>query len=120
MKKYAFKYGNPIKLISLCLLIIFSASACTTSGFLGIGDPVTTTSYVESTIAESDTRISDLEVTIQELNETIESMETDIELMESDINAVSNIKADLDEMPIEMLRQLVQALQSYLEMLEKE
>ena len=114
MKKYYVESRRPLKVISFCLLIVvFSVSACTTSGVLGIGDPLATSSYVDGTAAESNKRIADLEEEIQQLYD-------DISNMKSDIDAVSDIKADLDEMPMEMLRQLVLALQSYLEMLENE
>ena len=115
MKKSYVKFRVLLRVISFCLLlfVIFSVSACATSGILGFGDPLATSSYVDSTVAESDKRIADLEEEIQQLH-------NDISVMKSDIDAVSNIKADLDEMPIEMLRQLVLALQSYLEMLENE
>ncbi len=114
MKRYYVKYGVHRRIISFCLLfVVFSLSGCATNGILGIRDPLTTSSYVDSKTTESDRRIADLEEEIQQLYD-------DISIMKSDIDAVSNIKADLDEMPIEMLRQLVLALQSYLEMLENE
>ena len=115
MKKYYMKSRVLLRVISICLLlfIVFSLSACATSGILGFGDPLATSSYVDSAAAESYKRIADLEEEIQQLYD-------DISVMKSDIEAVSNIKADLDEMPREMLRQLVLALQSYLEMLENE
>ena len=115
MNKYYVKFRNPLRVISFYLLTfaVFSVFSCTTSGVLGIGDPLATSSYVDNTAAESEKHIADLEEEIQKLYD-------DISVLKSDIDAVSNIKADLDEMPREMLRQLVEALQSYLEMLENE
>ncbi len=115
MNKNNIKSGVNLRVISFCLLlvIVFSLSGCATNGILGIRDPLATSSYVDSKITESDRRIVELEEEIQQLLD-------EISLMKSDIELVSNIKADLDEMPMEMLRQLVLALQSYLEMLENE
>ena len=115
MQKSNLKSGNTQKIIkfSVLLLIIIFISACTTSSFLGIGDPLTTSSYVDNASEESALRISNAEEEILRIAEEIAEMK-------SDLDAVSNIKADLDEMPREMLRQLVAALQSYLEMLENE
>ena len=109
------KNGFCLSQISFALLItvIFTFSSCATSGFLGFGDPLATSSYVDSATLESTERITKTEAEMSRIEDEIEDMKIDLK-------AVSNIKADLDEMPIEMLRQLVQALQSYLEMLEKE
>ena len=105
--------GIKLKIISFCLIIVlgFSMTGCATNGFLGIRDPLATSSYVDTRVDDSDKQIADLEAEIKQLN-------NDISIMKSDIDAVSNIKADLDEMPMVMLRQLVLALQSYLKMLE--
>lgn len=115
MKKYYVISGVYLRVISFCLLlfVVFAATACTTSSFLGFGDPLTTSSYVDSATADSAARISETE-------EEILRLAGELDEMKSDIDAVSNIKADLDEMPREMLRQLVLALQSYLELLENE
>ncbi len=115
MKKYYIRFRDLLKIISFFLLIfvVFSVLSCTTSGVLGIGDPLATSSYVDNSAAEYEKHIADLEAELQQLYD-------DISILRSDIDAVSNIKADLDEMPREMLRQLVEALQSYLEMLENE
>ena len=104
-----------LKLISLGILlsVVFTFTGCATSGFLGFGDPLATSSYVDSATLESSERITEAEAELSRIEDEIADMKVDLK-------AVSNIKADLDEMPIEMLRQLVQALQSYLEMLEKE
>ena len=115
MKKNNTISGFYLKISSFCLLlfVVFTVSGCATNGFLGFGDPLTTSSYVDNTAAESAKRILETEEEILRITGVIAEMQ-------SELDAVSNIKSDLDEMPREMLRQLVQALQSYLEMLENE
>jgi len=104
---------NAVYRICLMLLAVMVVTACATNGFAGIGDPLTTSSYVDGASAESAARIAETEKEIKQISSEIEDMQ-------SDMDTFRNIKTDLDEMPKEMLRQLVEALQSYLEMLEKE
>ena len=67
MKRYYVKYGVHRRIIGFCLLfVVFSLSGCATNGILGIRDPLTTSSYVDSKITESDKRLADLVVEIQQ------------------------------------------------------
>lgn len=119
MNKFHINGRLNLRIFSFCLLSLFiiSLSSCATNGILGFSDPLATSSYVDNATAtaaaESEKRIDDLEDEIKKLYD-------DIALLETDLKAVSNIKADLDELPREMLRELVSALQSYLDMLENE
>jgi len=99
--------------VSLTVLFIISATSCATSGVLGFGDPLATASYVDSGDADSAERISSQE-------EEIEALKAEIAALKKEVERISSIKTDIDEMPKEMLRQLVEALESYLESLEKE
>ena len=99
--------------VSVVVLLIISATSCATSGVLGFGDPLATASYVDSADADSAERISSSE-------EEIEALKAEIAVLEEELERVSNIKTDIDEMPKEMLRQLVEALESYLETFEEE
>jgi len=95
------------------IFFIFGATSCATSGILGFGDPLATASYVDSAAADTSERITAAEEEMQQITADIATLKTDVE-------KISNIKTDLDEMPKEMIRQLVEALQSYLEMLDAE
>lgn len=99
--------------VSLVVLFLISATSCATNGVLGFGDPLATASYVDSADADAAERISSSE-------EEIEALKAEIAVLKKELERVSNIKTDIDEMPKEMLRQLVEALESYLESLEEE
>jgi septal ring factor EnvC (AmiA/AmiB activator) len=99
--------------IILSLLLVISVTSCATSGVLGFGDPLATASYVDSADEKTTERISSTEGEIAELKAEITALQDELE-------RVSNIKTDIDEMPRQMLRQLVEALESYLEAYEKE
>jgi len=101
--------------ISFVFLIffLFGATSCATSGFMGFGDPLATASYVDDSAADTSRRISETE-------EEMEQLAADIAALEADMERLNSIKSDIDEMPKEMIRQLVEALQSYLEMIEEE
>lgn len=103
------------KLIGVSVVVLFMilATSCATSGVLGFGDPLATASYVDRADADSAERISSTE-------EEIEALKAEIAALEKELERVSNIKTDIDEMPKVMLRQLVEALESYLETLEEE
>ncbi|MDA3937801.1 MAG: hypothetical protein PF693_00630 [Spirochaetia bacterium] len=101
------------RLIFVVLLGIVLISSCATSGVLGFGDPLTTSSYVDNADEESGERISSNENQLKQMTQNLSELQADVE-------SFKNIQSDLDEMPKEMLRQLVKALQSYLDMLEKE
>ena len=88
-------------------------SSCATSGVLGFGDPLTTSSYVDSANEISGERITNNE-------EELKKISMNLSELQADVDSFKDIQTDLDEMPKEMLRQLVEALQSYLDMLEKE
>ena len=110
------EWGRPrFKLIGLVLAVVFiiSISSCATSGVLGFGDPLATASYVDEADADTAERIASTE-------QEIEALKAEIAALEKELERVSNIKTDIDEMPKEMLRQLVEALESYLESLEEE
>lgn len=113
MKKTSEWGRRLIKLVGpgVLVLLILSASSCATSGILGFGDPLATASYVDRADADSAERISSSE-------EDIEALKAEIATLEKELERVINIKTDIDEMPKEMLRQLVEALESYLESLE--
>ncbi|MDY7030105.1 MAG: hypothetical protein SVR04_17595 [Spirochaetota bacterium] len=95
----------------LAVLFVISTASCATSGVLGFGDPLATASYVDQADAETTERISSTE-------EEIEELKAEIAALKKELERVSNIKTDIDEMPREMLRQLVEALESYLESYE--
>lgn len=114
-------------------------SGCATNGFMGFGDPLTTTSYVEGAMDETSQRITEtassteslavdveaMKVTVEELNTlkaeldevlaTIEQNRKDTEALQS---LTARVGERLEELPVEMLRQLVTALQSYLDAIE--
>src|SRR6056297_2206190 len=115
MKKIS-ERGSPLfKLIGVSAAVLFmiSATSCATSGVLGFGDPLATASYVDSGDSNASERISTSE-------EEIEALKAEIAVLQKELERVSNIKTDIDEMPKEMLRQLVEALESYLETFEEE
>lgn len=115
MKKMS-KRGRPLfKLIGVGVAVLFmiSATSCATSGVLGFGDPLATASYVDRADADTAERISSSE-------EEIEALKAEIAALEKELERVSNIKSDIDEMPKEMLRQLVEALESYLATFEED
>jgi len=102
-----------IRSIFLAFIITLLVSSCATSGVLGFGDPLTTSSYVDGANEISGERISNNEEELKKISMNLSELQADVE-------SFKNIQSDLDEMPKEMLRQLVEALQSYLDMLEKE
>ncbi|MCK5672708.1 MAG: hypothetical protein KAH95_04995 [Spirochaetales bacterium] len=112
MKKIS-KGFNKNKLFSAIILGTFFVTSCATSGVLGFGDPLTTSSYVDNADEQSGERISSNEEQLKQINQNLLELQTDVD-------SFKNIQSDLDEMPKEMLRQLVEALQSYLDMLENE
>jgi len=97
----------------MVIIGIILVSSCTTSGVLGIKDPLTTSSYVDNADEESGERISSNEEQLKQISQDLLDLQDELETFRS-------IQTDLDEMPKEMLRQLVEALQSYLDMLENE
>lgn len=107
------KSNKIIRTIFIASIITILVSSCATSGVLGFGDPLTTSSYVDSADEQSGDRISSNEEQLKEITQ-------DLLEIKDDVASFKNIQSDLDEMPKEMLRQLVEALQSYLDMLEKE
>lgn len=110
------KIKNGIKntlVISAFILGIIVISSCATSGVLGFGDPLTTSSYVDNANEISGIRISNNE-------EELKRISMNLSELQADVKSFKDIQTDLDEMPKEMLRQLVEALQSYLDMLEKQ
>lgn len=117
---------------------------CATSGFMGFGDPLTTASYVDNAINESldgpSKRITEAEMTTDQIADEIEAVKAKIEELNAlknsieevlvtieqnrkDTEALQSLAAGvgerMEEMPIEMLRQLVTALQSYLDSIER-
>ncbi|MBT3274716.1 MAG: hypothetical protein HN368_16275 [Spirochaetales bacterium] len=122
---------------TLVVLLIGAAAAissCATSGFMGFGDPLTTTSYVENAMSDSSTRIAqaeadnkalkaeiaelgNLKAELEDVLDVIEQNRKDTEALQS---LATSVNDRLEEMPVEMLRQLVTALQSYLEAVETE
>jgi HAMP domain-containing protein len=115
MKKISERGRFLFKLIGVSVVVLgmISISSCATSGVLGFGDPLATASYVDSGDADSAERISSAE-------EEIEALKAEIAALRKELERVSNIKTDIEEMPKEMLRQLVEALESYLETFEDE
>ncbi|MFW5727885.1 MAG: hypothetical protein ACOCW5_04810 [Spirochaetia bacterium] len=99
--------------VGIAVLFMVTVTSCATSGVLGFGDPLATASYVDSADADVSERISTSE-------EEIEALKAEIAALEKELERVSNIKTDIDEMPKEMLRQLVEALESYLETFDEE
>ncbi len=99
--------------LSLSVLLVMSVTSCATSGVLGFGDPLATASYVDKADASTTERISSTDAEIEELK-------AEIAALQEELDRISNIKTDIDEMPREMLRQLVEALESYLEAYEND
>ena len=115
--------------LTAAVMIFGLLTGCATSGFMGFGDPLTTTSYVENALTESTQQTaSELETVksqIKELNELKAELETVLDTIEQnkkDTEALRNLAESvgerLEEMPVEMLRQLVTALQTYLDDVE--
>jgi hypothetical protein len=142
------KFG-PVVWVVLLAASFAVFTGCATSGFMGFGDPLTTISYVDNAIiesinesiieptqriaeAESETdriaeEIDDVKANIEELNalrSSIEELLATIEQNKKDTEALQSLAAGvgkrMEQMPVEMLRQLVTALQSYLESVESE
>jgi len=111
------KNGEQIRLVSkfigfsLAVAFMITATSCATSGILGFGDPLATASYVDKADTDATERISSSE-------EEIEELKAEIAVLKAEVDRLSRIKTDIDEMPREMLRQLVEALESYLESYE--
>ncbi|MCK5343789.1 MAG: hypothetical protein KAR20_10310, partial [Candidatus Heimdallarchaeota archaeon] len=78
MKKYYVISRFYLRVIIFCLLlfVVFAVSGCATSGFLGFGDPLATSSYVDSTAAESDKRIAEMEEEIMQISNDISVMKS--------------------------------------------
>ncbi len=136
-----FKSTNVLTRVCLALIAVMAVSGCATNGFLGFGDPLTTSSYVDGALAESAVRIDATEQETERIAREFAVIKTDIEALNTLKNEIENLVATmernqketvalqklaarvgerLEEMPTEMLRQLVQALQTYLEMIESE
>ena len=133
MKSNSKPYPKKMLLISICLLllILFSTSGCATNGFMGFGDPLTTTSYVDNSAAaaseETSAEFARLRSEIEELNalkNEMQSFVAQLERNKEDTAALQSmairVSERLEEMPTEMLRQLVEALQTYLEAVENQ
>ncbi|MCK5153192.1 MAG: hypothetical protein KAQ93_02445 [Spirochaetales bacterium] len=136
MKKYLKWLMSTRNFIVVCfiLAVIFFVSACATSGFLGFGDPLATSSYVDTAIAEMEQETERISIEFDQMNaeikaftslrNEIENIIATMEKTQKDTAELQNL-ADrvgerLEEMPNEMLRQLVEALQTYLEMMENQ
>ncbi len=113
------RMGKKVRLLSkfigfsLVIAWMLTAASCATSGILGFGDPLATASYVDKADTDATERISSSE-------EEIEELKAEIAVLKAEVDRLSRIKTDIDEMPREMLRQLVEALESYLESYETE
>jgi len=111
------KNGEKIRLVSkfigfsIAITFMITATSCATSGVLGFGDPLATASYVDKADEDATVRITSSE-------EEIEELKAEIAVLKAEVDRLSRIKTDIDEMPREMLRQLVEALESYLESYE--
>ena len=115
------------------LVIVLAASGCATNGFMGFGDPMTTVSYVENVMAEKEAEsqkiageLADIQGEVAELSSLkneINNVLSEMEKTRKDTAALQNLADQvgdrLEEMPIQMLRQLVQAIETYLETVEK-
>jgi len=134
MEKENLSFNSISRIFSVCIavLLVSGLSGCATSGFLGFGDPLTTITYVDNAVAE--------------LEQKTEGVSADLALMRTEIEALTTLKNEIDDiiavmeknqedtaelqgladrvgerldgMPVEMLRQLVEALQIYLESAE--
>ena len=116
----------------IVLIIVLAISGCATNGFMGFGDPMTTVSYVENAMAEKDAEtqriageLTDIQGEVAELanlKNEINNVLSEMEKTRKDTAALQNLADQvgdrLEEMPIQMLRQLVQAIESYLETVE--
>ena len=117
----------------MVLIIVLAASSCATNGFMGFGDPMTTVSYIENAMAEKEAEtqriageLTDIQGEVAELanlKNEINNVLSEMEKTRKDTAALQNLADQvgdrLEEMPIQMLRQLVQAIETYLETVGK-
>lgn len=92
-----FKSTNVFPRVCLALVAIIAVSGCATNGFLGFGDPLTTSSYVDGAVAESAQRISATEQETERIAREFAAIKTDIEALNTLKNEIENIIATMEQ-----------------------
>ncbi len=98
-----------VRVIAVLSIVLLGMVSCATNGILGInGDPLATASYVDNATNGSTQRINSAEQEIAALKAQIIELQAEVERL-------SAIQTNIDELPLEMLRRMVDAMDAYLE-----
>ena len=95
------------KLPALLLIVLFLATGCSTTGFLGLAKE----SYVKQ-LGEENEQLKEELNNIKEDMEKVLDLADDIEDLE---DLTKDVESKLDELPEETLRRIVSILQKYLD-----